>query len=465
MRGGLARVPRTGQARSETQAAFDQALAPFPSTPLNIWRVEPKIKLTIPLILVYTQWVVVIFQPQWFLAAHGLGPALKLPLLVFLLLALLVAIRTPLLFTPGKPAWFPPYAAYVGASVLPIFMALNRAYGYDGSKKLALYLLLAIATAVVVRTPRQVMPIVMLFVFQYVVWGVYAVSGRVPWHPVHANFDGFGPLMVMGMGICYYSALATKDRRLKWICFGMAALAVLGIVTSFARGAVFSAGLVALILWFRSPRKVATGLAGVFAVAVVLVATSVLHPQNSFWLELQSAFTEGTKEGTGEDRWVLWRAALEMFARRPLVGLGLGNFGPNAASYYAIGELGSHYSGNPLTLYDRNLHSVYFQTLAEMGILGSAVFIWLIVDFFRRNAALRRREFCTYWEARTGGAWDLAALSRGIEVAMVGFLITGVFYAQLLADWMHYILALNFTLYLVCLPPKTSRPLRAHVHR
>lgn len=55
----------------------------------------------------------------------------------------------------------------------------------------------------------------------------------------------------------------------------------------------------------------------------------------------------------------------------------------------------------------RALHNVWVQILAEFGLVGSVFIVWLLVDFWCRNTALRRPEFVEYWAQSTKGIFKL----------------------------------------------------------
>jgi O-antigen ligase len=148
-----------------------------------------------------------------------------------------------------------------------------------------------------------------------------------------------------------------------------------------------------------------------------------------------------------------------VFRENPLLGVGAENFGPFAASYFRRGSVRGMYADNPATLYDRKLHSSYFQILSEFGIAGSLLFLWLLVDFWKRNAALRTTPYRAAWYAATGGDYDLRWLALGLESGMVAFWSTAVFYNQLFTPGLYALLTANALLHsrLKATLPKAGR--------
>jgi O-antigen ligase len=262
---------------------------------------------------------------------------------------------------------------------------------------------------------------------------------------VLSNYDAFGAINVGGLAICYFLALASPTAKYRGLMYLSAAVCTFGVVASFARGAVLATGVCFLIVWIRSPHKVRTFFAGIGVGIIVLLGSSLLFDEGFFWAEIMSTFEEGASEGTGGERMILWRAAWRVFLEQPLFGAGPRNWGVFAASLFEQGDIQGVYA-NPGALYNMSLHSLYMTTLSELGIVGSIALIWIIVDYFRRNAALRTEAAQRRWEA-LGGRFALKGISLGLEAAMVAFLVNAAFYSLLVIHWFYTMLALNLMLH------------------
>ncbi len=399
------------------------------------------------LLYVYAVWGVVMLDPHRWLATFGPDALHRTATFAFAGLIVVIALHIPTLTTGGTTEkLYLPFLAYALVTAVGIPLALNPTIAQETTQNIQLYYLLAVATLMFVRTARDALPIILLFILQYAWWAFHApLKNAIRWHPLYANPDGFGSLMVLGVGFCMLIAYASRSKWLQRLGFLLAGYSLLGVVASNARGAVLAAAALLCFIWFRSPKKTQMILFGVAAAVVVVLTTD-----HAFWTEMQSTFTQGAREGTGRDRWVLWSTALDVFAQRPLLGVGAGNFGPYAAGYFGYGDVEGYV--NPGTLYDRNLHSVYFQILSEFGTIGSLLFVWLLVDFWKRNRRLRDADRIAAWTASGGGAFDLRYLSFALEAGMLGFLMTGFFYAQLYAHWVYTLLTVNALLYRLTQP-------------
>jgi O-antigen ligase len=139
------------------------------------------------------------------------------------------------------------------------------------------------------------------------------------------------------------------------------------------------------------------------------------------------------------------------------MGVGINQFGPVVASEFKVGDIGGAYAENPLTLYGRALHSIYFQILSEFGTAGAVIFVVMLVQFWTRCNVLLKPAAAERWK-RAGGQGDLRSLALGLESGMVGFLASGAFFNQLFTVWFYGLLIMCTLLYYMVVPPKNAMP-------
>ena len=416
--------------------------------------------MSLPLLYVYLVWLVALTDIHRWLADRGLQiTAMHQALTIMMVpMTILVAVKLPSMFGRNRPVWFAPLLGFVFATLVSSAGAMYWHLSWEHLKILITTYVLVLATMVYVRSPRQVVPLVFLMVGQYWWWGWHSgLTGAVWWHPTYANFDGFGPLVLLGLPLTFFFGLAVKSRLYRYGAFFLGAYCALAMVTSLARGVILAGGVVVAFAILRAPaqHRFRSTVALLVGVVSFLIASAALVPNGGVWTEVKSAFTEGTTEGTGKDRWELWTAALTVFAANPVVGVGAQHTGYVANRMITSGsaDLEGYYGDNPYRIAGRELHNVWIQILAEFGILGSAFMVWLLVDFWRRNAALRTPEFTEHWARSTRGVFKLDVFAVGVEGAMVGYIATGVFYNQLYQNWLYSILMLNMLLYIHARPP------------
>ena len=425
------------------------------------------------LFLVYTMWVLILFEPEWWLARFGAEPLKSLPTV---LLPLLVCVAVS---KAQRRALCWPMALFLVLHTVPLPFVTNRGLAMPLFKTVLLYYAVMVVSAATIDRVHKLLPIVWMFLLQFVWWGIHGLpEGRVSWHSLLANEDGYGPEMVIGVAFAGFFALGARSKGIRVLAGITVALCGFGIVASVARGAAMATAVVLVVVWLRSHRKLAMLGALLFAIGTIVIASFVFYPNGEFWSEMASIHDDiasiddydpysgecvraASKRacGSANDRWDLWGVGWLVFLRSPLVGVGPGNVGSYAAENLRPGEAKGFYA-DPDHIYGKVMHDIYVQILAEQGLIGVVIFLLILVDFMRRNRSLRTKAAIERWEKASHGRFDLQSISLGLEGAMVGFLASGVFYDQLYSNSLYSLVALNFVLSLVTQPgtvPKTDQ--------
>jgi O-Antigen ligase len=202
----------------------------------------------------------------------------------------------------------------------------------------------------------------------------------------------------------FLDGLANSAARDQGLVMGIATLGCV-IAVAVARYAL-DGPIARLRLPAVRPRLTAVVL--VAAAAIALVALNPVADVNRFANPANPAASgsPGQRDlfsASGSGRSQYWEAAIDAFASDPITGVGAGNY---TLYWNAHPEI-----ARPLL----NAHSLYLETLAELGILGLA----LVVGFFAAAAF---------------GAWGTATESHGGEIAAAtGILAAGAVSAGL--DW------------------------------
>lgn len=393
-------------------------------------------------------WIVILFDPQFLLAYFHVSIALRIPLVLTVVLAIVLAMK------PTKGDWLTGSLAWLILMAIDLPFAYNRGFAIEPLRTMILFYLIGLSVVRCFRTPRLTgFALFTLCVAQYMWWGVMGIKdGMVPWHPNLSNFDGYGPLMACGLGPAYYYAMATRGRTHRALALLTAALSVIGVVSAFARGSVLALIVTAAYIWFRSPNKGRTTVLTVFALVLVLVSSSMIDgttrgedTKPNFFEEMSTMF-DHSEGSTGDDRAKLWTAATIVFKAHPILGVGASNFGPAAVTLITPGEIpGAMFSDNPNMLYGRALHSNYFEILSEFGLVGVGIYLFLIAQFWCRSRYVLRH--CDRINLSSVGIRDVRSLALGLESGMVAYLVSGIFFNQLFTSWFFCIVFANALLY------------------
>jgi O-antigen ligase len=201
-------------------------------------------------------------------------------------------------------------------------------------------------------------------------------------------------------------ALATTRRLARLIFFACAAVLTAGTLLTFSRGGFL--GLLAmggLLVWKLSRRRRAWTL---LLTVVALVVFWAAMP-GSYRARLATIFRpEADQTASAQERQMLLKRAVEVAARRFIIGVGMGNF--------------PHYSFR-----DKKAHNSYLEILAELGAAGLAAYLILIL---RPLLAMRRIEDASANNSALGqnsGTREFYYLSIGLQGAILAYLVCSFF--------------------------------------
>ncbi|MFP3941975.1 MAG: O-antigen ligase family protein, partial [Thermoanaerobaculia bacterium] len=220
------------------------------------------------------------------------------------------------------------------------------------------------------------------------------------------------------------------------VALGAAGLLVAGTVLTYSRGGALALAVVlGLSLAARGVRgrEIAGALVVLVLVWVVLPAgftrrlttleqlsgggEAALHPDSSF-----------------EKRKLVTASAWRMFLDHPVLGVGAGNYTTRFGPY-------AERVGSPAREYDEPFgpnypHNLYLEVGAETGLVGLALFGAALAALLAGLETARRRLVLAHAAEAGGGgrtprAWgdfgSSAALARGVQIALVGYLVSSLF--------------------------------------
>ncbi len=173
-------------------------------------------------------------------------------------------------------------------------------------------------------------------------------------------------IMLLALG------LRVKARRLRVLCYSLAALGFLGVASSGSRGAWLGAfaGVALLYAFSRASFRVKVALA-------VVIAVSILIAKSLEYAPLMRA--ESLDAFTVEGRSTLYLAGVLLFLQHPFIGVGLTNYQELMPSV-VVWEYGT---GNAA-------HNTYLQILSENGAIGFLLFFGPVFYFFYRNVKIAK---------------------------------------------------------------------------
>jgi O-antigen ligase len=175
------------------------------------------------------------------------------------------------------------------------------------------------------------------------------------------NADGVGLLLVLGFPIGWYLLMLHRRGAVRIAALAYVLVAPVGLLLTATRGA-FVAGFAALAI---IPLTLNRRLVRAYVVTAILlvgsaVAALAFVPQYNFD-RLLSTSTEITEGGTLTGRTIIWKAGLQAFPERPILGAGAGAYGEAVQAYLANTK-------------GVSAHNLAIGLLVEQGVVGLALF-------------------------------------------------------------------------------------------
>lgn len=180
------------------------------------------------------------------------------------------------------------------------------------------------------------------------------------------------------------------------------------IFLSGSRGgmAAFMVQMAVLAVVLLKQRSVHRSNVGLSLFLLIVIGLLIWLGGTELTKRVASINVEARQELSGGVRMAIDRDGLKMYARRPVLGWGLGVFPdvyPRYRSFYT-------------NFYINEAHNDYLQLLLEMGTLGFATMIWFIVLLFR--SAIKK---LGNWTEDINGTIALATMLGGIGILVHSF--------------------------------------------
>jgi putative inorganic carbon (HCO3(-)) transporter len=223
-------------------------------------------------------------------------------------------------------------------------------------------------------------------------------------------------LMLVPLGLFLFWGERTKWARI--LAAILTCLIVLGVATTFSRGAALGFGIVILIMVFMRYIRLYQ-LAIVFVGLILLLFLLPQYGNRVLRLEgvvglfsSQEDLTASTApDGSLEGRATAMLAATLVFADHPIIGVGPGMF-PYYYQEYARSVALRWVVGN------REAHNLYLGIAADNGILGLLCFLAILFVTLRKVANARK-----YWKTRNPLYSDI---STGYMLSVISYMATGI---------------------------------------
>ena len=232
--------------------------------------------------------------------------------------------------------------------------------------------------------------------------------------------------LALNMGMPYAFMLSkakTLSSLKRYILLALGVVMCFGVVATSSRGGFL--GLIAVVgmFWWWSEKRIRNLLiVGTLAIVGALGAYKLGFISEEWVADMQTI--EDTEDETRNERIHSWKLGWMMFETSPIWGVGIENYAWNVAEM----EKDLPYDPDYKSLAGRQSHSVPFTLIPELGILGLFIFIMILYHMNKGCTAVHKasKKYPDNDELH-----DLALMAKAVRVAIVTFLITGMFISVL----------------------------------
>jgi len=227
---------------------------------------------------------------------------------------------------------------------------------------------------------------------KFIIWGNNTAQYRIA--VTLENPNNLGVFLVIGLFPIAMLMLKEKNRKKKFFYVAIILLILFDVFATYSRNALIGLLICSAALAFLYSWKIFIALGGVGA--LILLIPQISH-----------RFVTALSVSQNSDRVKLWETALKMFEEHPFTGVGNGNYivlyDTYVNKYPELRYL--DYSHFPS-------HNSYLKVLSELGIIGLAAFLGLIISSFLKLKKLLNITEDAYYKA----------FFTGFLAASIGFL-------------------------------------------
>ncbi|MDA3792635.1 MAG: tetratricopeptide repeat protein [Elusimicrobia bacterium] len=189
------------------------------------------------------------------------------------------------------------------------------------------------------------------------------------------------------IGKIYTSSQKIKNSSLRWyflLVINLAGLAITMTRSTYA-GLAAGIGIVAYYLIRKSSKKVKKPLI-IFVILMISIGGLFSSVSEQFRKRAVSFFSIEKMGSALTQRMMIWESSYNMFKETPVIGRGWGNF----EIFYPIyqGQIVEKEGYKNLRTHANNSHNIVLELLTQVGILGTGIYIFLVLVFVKYAFAL-----------------------------------------------------------------------------
>ena len=249
--------------------------------------------------------------------------------------------------------------------------------------------------------------------FTLLTGGVHRLAG--PPGSFIADNNSFGLALLMVVPLVRYLQLTSQRRWVRFALLCSIPCILVAVLATYSRGAVVGLGVTMVALTLKSRHRMTLALIA----GIALAGAVQFMPEH--WHARVASVAAYDDDPSAQGRFQSWRYALAVVHDSPVVGGGFEIFRGNKVA------TASGY---------RSAHSIYFETLAEHGYVGLAIFLALGLGAYVSAGSVVRR---ARDHADLAWAADLAAM---VQVSIAAYAVAGLFLNLATFDLYYHLIAI-----------------------
>lgn len=245
--------------------------------------------------------------------------------------------------------------------------------------------------------------------------------------------NSFALAMVALLPIIFYLRSQFDQRLMRLVSLVAIVLVTATIMGTASRGGLLGLSAVGVLAFMRSPRKLRNAA---IAIPLVVMALSFAPEQ---WSERMDTIKEADQDASFMGRVIAWKQSYLIALDHPILGGG----------FYAVQDYPTWMkyaqefrkldfipTAEPNLEHAFAAHSIYFQTLGDLGFVGLAIFIAILASSWRNAKVIIRT-------TRDRSEWRWACdLAKALQYTLFAYMVAGAALNMAYFDFMYMVFAL-----------------------
>lgn len=232
----------------------------------------------------------------------------------------------------------------------------------------------AVALVVIFSTIARLKHLHNFWVLIYFVMALFTLK-NAPLGAGDFTRDPNDAALALGMGVTvvfYASCQSQLTRKYRLLYYGVIALLILAIIATSSRGGFLGVVAGLMTMWWLSKSRIKI-MTYVLVITMLAGGAVISFLPERYVNDIESI--NDKENSTRVERLRTWEIGWEMFKANPILGVGAGNFANNVHIYQ---PKTSWWTGHQRSLSGRASHSLYFQIIPDLGLIGIGIYFFIM---------------------------------------------------------------------------------------